>query len=144
MPEFLLSVEVRFVLDIFLAGLFGFLIGYERELRGKDAGISTHIMVIIGAMMYTFLSTVIGGGDPSRIAAQVVTGIGFLGAGIILKSETGNIRNLTTASSIWYSGAIGMALGFDQYFIACAATVVCIFVPRIPSFNKSGKSNSSL
>lgn len=128
------SAEGRFLFDLLLALVFGFLIGLERELRGKDAGISTHVLVITGAMIYTFLSTIIpAGGDQSRIAAQVITGIGFLGAGIILKSETGGIRNLTTAASIWYSGSIGMALGFDYHLIAFFATIACVLIPRIPN-----------
>lgn len=137
MDAFWTSVEGRFLFDLLLALVFGFLIGLERELRGKDAGISTHVLVITGSMIYTFLSTIIqGGGDQSRIAAQVVTGIGFLGAGIILKSETGGIRNLTTAASIWYSGSIGMALGFDYHYIAFMATVACVVIPRIPNMRK--------
>lgn len=120
--------------DLLLALFFGFMIGIERESRGKDAGIGTHVLVISGAMIYTFLSTIItAGGDQSRIAAQVVTGIGFLGAGIILKSEAGGIRNLTTAASIWYSGSIGMALGFDYHLIALFATIACVAAPRIPN-----------
>lgn len=135
--DFFSSAEGRFLFDLILALIFGFLIGVERELRGKDAGISTHVLVITGSMIYTFLSTIIqGGGDQSRIAAQVVTGIGFLGAGIILKSETGGIRNLTTAASIWYSGSIGMALGFDYHSIAFMATVACVLIPRFPNIRK--------
>lgn len=132
--DFSSSAEGRFLFDLLLALFFGFMIGIERESRGKDAGIGTHVLVISGAMIYTFLSTIItAGGDQSRIAAQVVTGIGFLGAGIILKSEAGGIRNLTTAASIWYSGSIGMALGFDYHLIALFATIACMAVPRIPN-----------
>lgn len=138
MNDFWATIEGRFAIDLGLAALFGLLIGIEREMRGKDAGISTHILVIIGAMSYTFLSRVASPEDPSRIAAQVVTGIGFLGAGIILKAEHGGIRNLTTAASIWYSGAIGMALGFDYHFIALMCTLVCIFIPQIPHIRTLG------
>lgn len=119
--------------------VFGYLIGAERESRGKDAGISTHIMVICGATLFTFLSSLVDPSSESRIAAQIVSGIGFLGAGLILKEEGSRVKNLTTASSIWFAGAIGMALGFDMHSLAAIATVVCVIVPRIPKFKKRSK-----
>lgn len=125
--------EGKFIIDIFLAVLCGYLIGVERESRGKDAGISTHIMVICGATLFTFISSLVDPTSESRIAAQIVSGIGFLGAGLILKDQGNRVRNLTTASSIWFAGAIGMALGFDLHLLAFIATIVAIFVPRIPN-----------
>lgn len=130
--SFFSSLEGKFVIDIILAVLFGYAIGAEREARGKDAGISTHIMVISGAMLFTFLSSSVDPASKSRIAAQIVSGIGFLGAGLILKDVGSKVKNLTTASSIWYAGAIGMALGFDYHFVALLATIVSLLVPRIP------------
>lgn len=134
--NFFQSTEGKFLIDILLAMIFGYLIGAERESRGKDAGISTHIMVICGATLFTFLSSLVDPSSESRIAAQIVSGIGFLGAGLILKEEGSRVKNLTTASSIWFAGAIGMALGFDKHGLAAIATVVCVIVPRIPKFNK--------
>jgi putative Mg2+ transporter-C (MgtC) family protein len=85
-----------------------------------------------GACLFTFISTVADPNSPARIAAQVVSGVGFLGAGMILKSENDTIRNLTTASAIWFAAAIGMAIGIGWYVIAVIASVYAIIVPRIP------------
>lgn len=132
--SFFTTVEGKFVIDIALAIVFGFIIGAERESRGKDAGVSTHILVISGATLFTFLSSLVDPASKSRIAAQIVSGIGFLGAGLILKDATSKVKNLTTAASVWFAGAIGMALGFDYHLLACIATFVALLVPRIPKF----------
>jgi putative Mg2+ transporter-C (MgtC) family protein len=129
------STEFAFLGKIAFCMIAGFVIGLERESRKKDAGIGTHTLVITGAMLFTFLSQHIAPNDPSRIAAQVVSGIGFLGAGIIL-TEGANVRNLTTAASIWFAGAIGMAIGFGFYFVGLVATVVSVITPRIPHLEK--------
>ena len=126
---------VTFTFDLLVAVILGTLIGIERESRGKDAGISTHSFVISGAMLFTFMSMTVDPASQSRIAAQVVSGIGFLGAGLILKDGL-TVRNLTTAASIWFAGAIGMAIGFGYYQIAVVATLASIFIPRIPHINK--------
>jgi putative Mg2+ transporter-C (MgtC) family protein len=129
-------VTIEFTVDLLLAVAIGFLIGAERELRGKDAGISTHTFVICGAMLFTFMSMTVDPASKSRIAAQIVTGIGFLGAGLILKDGT-SVRNLTTAASIWYAGAIGMAIGFGFHQIAIVATIASVLIPRIPHVRKA-------
>ena len=126
---------ITFLVDVVVAMALGFMIGAERESRGKDAGISTHTFVISGAMLFTFMSMTVDPGSQSRIAAQVVSGIGFLGAGIILKDGL-TVRNLTTAASIWFAGAIGMAIGFGYYQIAIIAAVASVFIPRMPHINK--------
>lgn len=130
------SMETRFLVGIVLSVLLGILIGYERELRKKDAGISTHTLVIAGSMIFTILSAMVDPNSTSRISAAVVTGIGFLGAGLILKDGT-SVRNLTTAASVWYAAAIGMALGYGFYGIAIIAAVVGALVPRIPQIRKN-------
>jgi len=127
--------ELTFMIGLAVSIITGFVIGVERESRGKDAGISTHILVISGSMTFSFISMVFAPDDATRIAANIVTGIGFLGAGLILKEGT-NVRNLTTAASIWFAGAIGMAIGFGYYAIAIIASIVSIAVPRIPHFDK--------
>ncbi len=132
MFDLLTGYEWEFLLKLLLALVFGYAIGVERELRGKVAGISTHCFVIGGAMLFTFISGIMEPLAPARIAAQIVSGIGFLGAGIILKGEGQKITNLTTAASIWFAAAIGMAIGFGWYFIAIIATLYAVFVPRIP------------
>lgn len=127
--------EVNLIIDIFLSLIAGFIIGAERESRGKDAGISTHTLVILGAMLFSYISSIVDPASKSRIAAQIVSGIGFLGAGMILKEGT-TVRNLTTAASIWVAGAIGMAFGFNYHFVGLIMAVVVAFTPRIPHFNK--------
>ena len=126
--------EGEFIVKIILCLIIGIAIGAERESRKKDAGISTHSLVILGSMLFTFLSMQVDPASTSRIAAQIVSGIGFLGAGLILKEGT-SVKNLTTATSIWFAGSIGMAIGFGFYFvavIAAFAAFAAIFVPRIP------------
>lgn len=128
--------EISFLINLAFCIVAGFLIGAERESRGKDAGISTHILVISGAMLFTTLSALVDPASESRIAAQIVTGIGFLGAGLILK-DGGNVKNLTTAASVWFAGAIGMAFGFGFPIIAFAATIAAVLIPRIPHLKRA-------
>ena len=136
-----IGLQLEFLIDIIIALAAGFVIGAERESRGKPAGISTNSLVIGGSMLFTYLSAAIDPNSTSRIAAQVVSGIGFLGAGMILKGEIDKkITNLTTAASVWYSAAIGMAIGFNFYIIALAAVIFAVPVPRIPHITKI-KSN---
>ncbi len=122
-----------FLIALILSVFLGYIMGAERELRGKDAGISTHIFVIAGAMIFTLMSQWVDPASESRIAAQIVSGIGFLGAGLILK-DGANVKNLTTAASIWFAGALGMAIGFGYYGIALIAGFVGVFIPRIRHF----------
>jgi putative Mg2+ transporter-C (MgtC) family protein len=135
--DILTGYQLDFLINIGLSLLAGFLIGAERESRGKAAGISTHSFVIAGSMIFTYLSAQVDPNSTSRIAAQLVTGIGFLGAGIILKSEVDErITNLTTAAAIWFAAAIGMAIGFNFYFMAIVAIAFAVLVPRIPHISK--------
>lgn len=133
---------VAFTVDLVVAIVLGTLIGIERESRGKDAGISTNCFVIVGAMLFTFMSATVDPASQSRIAAQVVTGIGFLGAGLILKDGT-SVRNLTTAASIWFAGAIGMAIGFGYLQIAVIAALASILIPRIPHIKHKGTNGNN-
>jgi len=133
--SFFSQTEIDFALDLSLCLFSGIIIGGERELRRKDAGISTHVLVITGAMVFTFLSSVADPASKSRIAAQVVSGIGFLGAGLILK-DGASVKNLTTAASLWVSASIGMAYGFNYHFIGLMVTVVIALTPRIPHLHR--------
>jgi len=126
-----LHPHVFFIINIGLSLLAGLAIGIERESRGKDAGISTHSLVIMGSMLFTYLSLQVDPASTSRIAAQVVSGIGFLGAGLILKEGT-SVRNLTTAASLWFAAAIGMAFGFGYYIEGVVSVFVAILALRIP------------
>lgn len=133
---FIRGDEWRLVLSFIIATIGGFAIGAERESRGKPAGISTHILVIAGAMMFTYLSSQVDPNSTSRIAAYVVAGIGFLGGGMIIKGDVKNIFNLTTAASIWIAAAIGMAIGYEYYLLAILGIILNILVPRIPHITK--------
>lgn len=109
-------------LDLYkaLAALFaGFVLGLERELKDKSAGIKTITIICMGSALFTIISMKVGTGnfDPGRIAANIITGIGFLGAGVIFK-EGFNVYGLTTAGIIWISSAIGMSIGFGQFYLA--------------------------
>ena len=132
MISFLTGYESEFLLKTVFCLVTGLAIGAEREFRGKTAGISTQSFVIGGSMLFTFISLYMDPTSPARVAAQVVSGVGFLGAGIILKTEGGKITNLTTAASIWFAAALGMAIGFGWYMIALIATLYAVIVPRIP------------
>jgi putative Mg2+ transporter-C (MgtC) family protein len=132
MANWITGLETVFAIKLGLCLLLGIAIGVERELRNKPAGISTHCFVMAGACLFTFVSTVADPNSPARIAAQVVSGVGFLGAGMILKSENNTIRNLTTAAAIWFAAAIGMAIGIGWYAIAAIASIYAVIVPRIP------------
>ncbi len=125
--------EVFFLVKLLFSLFAGLIIGSERESRGKAAGISTHTFVITGSMTFTVLSFLMDPSSPARIAAQIVSGIGFLGAGIILKREEGRIVNLTTAASIWYSSSIGMMIGFGWYICSIFAVAFAVLVFKIPT-----------
>ncbi|MDQ8699202.1 MgtC/SapB family protein [Hyphomicrobium sp. LHD-15] len=136
MGSWLTGFEGVFAVKLTLCLVLGTLIGVERELRNKPAGISTHCFVMAGACLFTFISTVADPNSPARIAAQVVSGVGFLGAGMILKSDNNSVKNLTTAAAIWFAAAIGMAIGVGWYVIAVIASAYAVVVPRIPHVRK--------
>lgn len=136
MPNWLTGLELDFVIKLGLCLVLGVVIGVEREMRNKPAGISTHCFVMAGACLFTFISTVADPNSPARIAAQVVSGVGFLGAGMILKSDNNTVRNLTTAAAIWFAAAVGMAIGIGWYVIAIVASVYAVIVPRIPHIKR--------
>src|SRR5438876_936817 len=113
---------------LILAVLLGGCVGIEREMRDKPAGLRTNILICVGSTLFMLISTRLAsltGGDQTRIAAQIISGIGFLGAGAVLHSH-GLVVGLTTAATIWVVAGIGMALGAGFYGMAVAATVVSI------------------
>ena len=123
-----MSIQLEVILKILLAVLLGGLIGGEREFRDKTAGFRTMIMICLGATLFTLISTYLAGGNSSSgIVAGIVTGIGFLGAGAILR-EGNHITGLTTASCIWLVAAVGMAVGAGQYVLAGAVTISALIV----------------
>jgi putative Mg2+ transporter-C (MgtC) family protein len=132
MESVLIGNELEFAIRLGICLVFGTLIGVERELRNKPAGISTNCFVMAGACLFTFISQSIDPNSPARIAAQVVSGVGFLGAGMILKGEGNKVQNLTTAAAVWFAAALGMVIGFGWYLIAAMGTAYSVLVPRIP------------
>ena len=123
-----MELTVDEMLRIVLAVIAGGIIGAEREYREKTAGFRTIILITLGAALFTIFSIRIGGPDnPDRIAANVITGIGFLGAGAILRNEF-SITGVTTAASIWLAAAVGMGFGGGYYVISSALMVVVVAV----------------
>lgn len=127
-----LQFQVDMSTRLLVAAVFGAMIGLEREIHGHQAGVRTHMLVSLGSAIFTVLSiygfhAVAGTGsvDPSRISAQIVTGIGFLGAGAIIKFGT-NVRGLTTAASLWVVAAVGLAAGTGSYFVAAVGTALAM------------------
>lgn len=133
MRTFFGTSELIFLLNLGLSVALGAFIGLERELRNKDAGISTSVFIVAGAMLFTYISTIIDGTDSARIASQIVSGIGFIGAGLIIRDGS-NIKNLTTAAGVWFMAAVGMAIGFQFYFVAVVGAAAAAFIPRIPYY----------
>ena len=133
------------LLRLAVAALIGALVGYEREREGKPAGIRTHGMVSLGAALFTVVSIYgfEGKGDPARVAAQVVPGIGFLGAGAILHDRL-SVRGLTTAASLWVTSAIGVAVGTGMLVMSFVSGVLVFALlrfgprPRRQSEERSG------
>ena len=123
------------ILRLALAAALGGVIGLEREYHHKPAGLRTNMLIALGSALFSILSVELGAGagSPDRIAAQVVTGIGFLGAGAILRSGE-NIHGLTTAATIWVNAAIGMAAGLGLYVVAAAAAALTLIVLAILPF----------
>ena len=121
------ELETTFLINLGISMVIGYLIGTERETRGKDAGVSTHILVIAGSMLFTYLSAYVDPASSSRISAQIVSGIGFLGAGAILHAH-GAVVGLTTAATIWVVAAVGAAIGAGAYVEGVGTSVMIILV----------------
>lgn len=131
--------EVDIVLKVLLAGVLGFIVGTERELSGQTAGNRTFSLVAMGSTLFTALAMQAFGGSPdapSRIVANILTGIGFLGGGMIFKEGTG-VQGLTTAAGIWAMAAVGVAVGSERYLAAVltSALIMLVFsIKRIEPF----------
>ncbi|HEY7132358.1 MAG TPA: MgtC/SapB family protein [Candidatus Limnocylindrales bacterium] len=127
-----LALQLNVALRLLIAAAFGALVGIEREIHGHSAGFRTHTLVAVGSAMFTVLSiygfpsSPANPVDPTRIAAQIVTGIGFLGAGAILKAGP-TVHGLTTAASLWSVAAIGMAAGAGAWIVAGVGTGIVVF-----------------
>ena len=114
---------------LLLAAAFGSLIGLEREVHRKSAGLRTNTLIALGAAVFTITGIAMApaGTDPTRIAAQIVTGIGFLGAGVIMRTD-GGVHGLTTAATVWVNAAVGVAAGAGDYRLATTASAITLVV----------------
>jgi putative Mg2+ transporter-C (MgtC) family protein len=129
-------MEYAVPLKLLLAAVLGGCIGIEREMRDKPAGLRTNILICVGSTLFVLVSTHLAertGGDQTRIAAQIISGIGFLGAGAVLHSH-GFVRGLTTAATIWVVAGVGMALGAGFYAMAAFATLISIVTLTLLGF----------
>ena len=143
LPEAMLSVydNLEFLIRILISAVFGILIGLERTKRQKDAGIRTHCIIAVTSAAFMILSkyafldvnAVLGdrSADPARLAAQVVSGISFLGAGVIFKDRNSSIKGLTTAAGMWATAAVGMSIGAGLYWLGVFETVAIMFSQMI-------------
>lgn len=143
-----LELQLESSLELLLAAYLSIVVGLERERRQQPAGLRTHMLVGVGACLFTMLSMhAFPGADPARVAAQIVVGIGFIGAGVILQLRdkgASNIRHLTTAASIWTTAAVGMAVGAGAWFLAINATLITWIILTLIRRLEPGKRASSL
>jgi len=128
-----MPIELEMVLRLLLAAVLGAIIGFQREKADKPAGIRTHSLICVGAATFTVVSALgFVGADPTRIAAGIVAGIGFLGAGAIVRSGEVIVAGPTTAATIWAVAGIGLAAGAGMYVIAPTATAIVLIILFIP------------
>ena len=122
------------VVRLLVAAALAAVIGYDREVRKKAAGVRTHVMIALGAAVFTLTSIYgFGSADASRVASGVVAGVGFLGAGVIFHGNQGSmVAGLTTAASVWMTAGVGLAVGCGLYPLAVAATILALVVLRLP------------
>jgi putative Mg2+ transporter-C (MgtC) family protein len=123
------AIEGQMIFQVILAATLGGLIGLEREYRHRPAGFRTYFLVALGACLFTIISRYFPGEgvDPTRIAAQIVTGIGFIGAGVIFRHEE-KVEGITTAAGLWVVAALGMAVASGYYFISVTITLLILAV----------------
>lgn len=127
------GLNLELIFQLVLAAVVGLVLGIEREYVGKPAGMRTYSLVTLGATVFTIISkfgfsdVAVGDFDPSRVAAQIVTGIGFLGAGVIIFRGV-KVEGLTTAAGLWVAAAIGMAIGAAMYEVAIVSTAIVFIV----------------
>ena len=124
-----IDFEIDVLFRLFLAIALGALIGFERELKHRPAGLRTHMLVSLGATVFTIISLSFDI-EPSRIAAGIVTGIGFLGAGSII-AQKGHIRGITSAATLWVVAGIGLSIGVGQYVIAIVSSLLVFAILQL-------------
>lgn len=122
--------DLEFLPAFFVAALCGAALGLEREFQHKPAGLRTNMLIAIGSALFTYASLVIGG-DQGRVAAQIVTGIGFLGAGTIIRDRNEAIHGLTSAATVWVVAALGMLAGMQHYLLAIVGTLLGLAILHV-------------
>ena len=130
-----MNPEIESLLRLLLAAVLGAIIGFQRERCNKPAGLRTHILICVGSALFTVVSIYgfSGAVDPARVAAGVVTGIGFIGAGVIFRGMKGDmVVGITTAASVWVPAAIGIAAGAGMYIISPAVAILTLLVLLVP------------
>jgi len=126
-----MMLEIEPIVRIVLAFILGALVGFERELSRKPAGLRTNSLVGLGSALFTILSyEAFPGGDPSRLASGIVVGVGFLGAGTIIKTKE-KVRGLTTAATLWTVASIGVTVGAGYYALGIVATVLAFVALKL-------------
>ena len=139
-----MNVDLEVILRLLLASVLGGVIGFQREWTGKEAGLRTNMLISLGAALLTVLSIYgFSGSDPSRIAAGVATGIGFIGAGVILHRSGGGVIGLTSAATIFTVAGIGMAAGAGKYIIAVGACGIALIVLLLPHLHRPTKDGTT-
>ena len=119
--------QLDMVIKLIVALALGLVVGIEREFVGKEAGTKTYSLVTLGAALFTIISFDPNFPDPSRVIAQIITGIGFIGAGLIIFHEN-KIHGLTTAAGLWTMAGVGVAAGMGYYFLAVVSTLMVLFI----------------
>ena len=120
-------LQAEFILRLFIAVVLSGLVGTERQLRKEPAGLRTHMLVCLGSTLVTIVSFYGFSMDPAKIAASILTGVGFLGAGTII-ARKGKVIGLTTAASLWFIAGLGIVIGIGQYILAIAATIFSLII----------------
>ena len=123
----MIDINVEFLIRLIISVVLGGLIGFEREKKIKPAGLRTNMLVCLGSCLFTIVSVTGFSADPARVAAGIVTGIGFLGAGSIIATG-GRIIGLTTAATLWVVAGIGLVIGIGEYVIAIVSTVLVYLI----------------
>lgn len=132
------SIVLELIVRLLFSFIAGFVIGLEREKNGNPAGLKTHILVCLGACLIMIISMyAFDQGDPARLAAQVVSGIGFIGAGAIMRDNAGGIRGITTAATLWITACLGLGFGSGMFIYTLLAllfvSITLIFIKKIES-----------
>ncbi len=134
MDAFSLQLDMEIMARVLIAFLLGAFIGWERERHGISAGIRTYGAISLGSCIFGIISMSIPGADPTRISAQVATGIGFLGAGVIFRQDK-YVSGLTTAATLWSTAALGLAVAYGMYMISFTTSILIYLLLYLPRLN---------